>query len=200
MRGKIMFKILEAIGETGEGAADCIDAFLRAGYGASLRGMQYELSKIENARARRMAEEREEKLLRERLRVMLHRLRKSKLVIEDEQIPGRWKITPQGNAVLESLRKNEMKHGIMPEIFSYHSEPSVHLVIVVFDIPEKERSKRDWLRTALKHLGFKILQKSVFIGKRKIPKELLNDLKRCALIHAVDIFAISKTGSLRQVL
>lgn len=195
-----MFKILEAIAEAGQSASDCMEAFLRAGYGASIHGMRYELSKIANERLRREAEEHQENLLRERLRVMLYRLRKSKLIIEDEQRPGQWEITPQGNAALESLRKDKMKHGIMPDIFSYHGEPSQQIVIVVFDIPEKERAKRDWLRAVLKHLGFKLLQKSVLIGKRKIPKELLEDLKRCALIHAVDIFAISKTGSLRQVL
>ena len=72
-------------------------------------------------------------------------------------------------------------------------------MIVVFDVPEKERRKRDWLRSVLKRLELKMVQKSVWIGKVKIPKELLDDLFNLKLLDYVEIFEVSKSGSLRQL-
>ena len=47
--------------------------------------------------------------------------------------------------------------------------------IIFFDIPEKKRRLRDDLRQILKTLGFKELQRSVWVTPYKIP-ELLNEL------------------------
>ena len=48
-------------------------------------------------------------------------------------------------------------------------------------------------------MNFRILQKSVWIGKVKIPKEFIDDLKELNMINYVEIFEISRGGSLRQV-
>ena len=55
--------------------------------------------------------------------------------------------------------------------------------IVMFDIPEKRRTERNWLRFQLVAFDYKPLQKSVFIGQKPLDedfyKELLNrDLNR----------------------
>lgn len=47
--------------------------------------------------------------------------------------------------------------------------------IIFFDIPEKKRRYRDYLRDVLKILGFKELQKSIWITPHKIPN-FLQDL------------------------
>ncbi len=44
-------------------------------------------------------------------------------------------------------------------------------IIVMFDIPEKKRRVRDWLRGQLRFWGFTMLQKSVWMGNGKLPKE-----------------------------
>ena len=67
------------------------------------------------------------------------------------------------------------------------------------DIPESERKKRAWLRSALKNLNFKMIQQSVWIGKVRIPEEFLRDLRNMHLTEYVEIFEISKAGSLQQI-
>ncbi len=44
--------------------------------------------------------------------------------------------------------------------------------IIIFDIPEKERSARDGIRTKLYSLGFKQIQKSVFVYPFECSKEI----------------------------
>jgi hypothetical protein len=71
---------------------------------------------------------------------------------------------------------------------------------VIFDVPEKESYKRRWLRSVLKNMNFKMLQKSVWVGRTKVPKSLLDDMGALGMLDYVDIFAISKSGTLTQKL
>ena len=72
--------------------------------------------------------------------------------------------------------------------------------IVAFDVPERERRKRDWLRATLGRMGYKTIQRSVLLGKTKIPSEFLDDLRKLHMVDYVEIFEITKTGSLRHLL
>ena len=45
-----------------------------------------------------------------------------------------------------------------------------------------------------------MIQKSVWIGKVKIPKEFLDDLFKLRLIDYIEIFEISKAGSLKNLI
>ena len=73
------------------------------------------------------------------------------------------------------------------------------MVIVIFDVPEKEKWKREWLRNTLRELGMKNVQKSVFIGKVKIPELFLENMRKLHAIDYVEIFEIGKTGTLKHV-
>ena len=44
-------------------------------------------------------------------------------------------------------------------------------VMVLFDIPEKKRKIRNWLRLQLKLWEFEMIQQSVWLGKGPLPKE-----------------------------
>ena len=72
-------------------------------------------------------------------------------------------------------------------------------MIFAFDVPEKEKRKRGWLRTVLRRLDFTMIQKSVWVGKSKIPQEFLEDIYRFKMVDFVEIFEVSKTGSLRHI-
>ena len=87
----------------------------------------------------------------------------------------------------------------MPVPF-YAKERNDAFVIIAFDIPEKERGRRSWLREALRNLGMKMVQKSVWMGKVKIPEAFLNDLRSFHLVDYVEVFEITKTGSLEHLL
>jgi DNA-binding transcriptional regulator PaaX len=80
----------------------------------------------------------------------------------------------------------------------YTQQPDTQLTVVIFGIPEKERVKRDWLRMVLRNLDFTLLQRSAWIGKNKIPKELLEDIHELNMDDYVEIFSVYKSGSLKR--
>ena len=75
----------------------------------------------------------------------------------------------------------------------------MRLVIVAFDIPERVRRYRDWFRSVLENLGLTMIQKSVWMGKIKIPKALIDDLAELKLIDFVEIFEVGNEGSLTHI-
>jgi CRISPR-associated endonuclease Cas2 len=66
------------------------------------------------------------------------------------------------------------------------------LRIVIFDIPEKDATKRRWLRRELLYLNYKMLQKSAWIGKTPIPQEFLQNIKILGLQKNINIFTVNK--------
>lgn len=81
----------------------------------------------------------------------------------------------------------------------YKKEDKKSLIIMSFDIPEKLRRKRNWLREVLRNLGFNMIHQSVWIGKSKIPKHMIDDLERIKILEFVEILEISKTGTLKNL-
>ena len=82
---------------------------------------------------------------------------------------------------------------------NYPKENDDNINMVTFDIPEKLKRHREWLRVVLKRLGFKMLQRSVWIGKIKIPKELLEDIRQRGLLNYVEIVTITKHGTIKNI-
>jgi predicted transcriptional regulator len=79
----------------------------------------------------------------------------------------------------------------------YVSEPADRVTIIAYDIPYIFRMKRDWLRSRITGMGFHFLQRSVFLGKIKIPQEFMDDLEEMGISEHVEIFEITKEGTLR---
>lgn len=82
---------------------------------------------------------------------------------------------------------------------SYVKEDDRRSTIVAFDVPERFKEKRHWLRSVLKNLGLRMVQKSVWLGKVKIPREFIDDLKKLKILDFVEIFGITKGGTLEEV-
>lgn len=72
------------------------------------------------------------------------------------------------------------------------------MTIVAFDIPEKERRKRDWIRACLTGMNFKMLQKSVWIAQGQIDEDFFRALRDRSLLDKVHIFAIAKQGTIHS--
>lgn len=64
--------------------------------------------------------------------------------------------------------------------------------VVIFDIPEDKSEIRNWLRRELYMLNYKKLQKSVFIGKHPLPKDLIKDIKRQKIGNFVNYLLVEK--------
>ena len=70
--------------------------------------------------------------------------------------------------------------------------------LVIFDIPEKERKKRLWLRLELLACDYGLLQKSVWVGYCPLPKDFLDSLEYLNLRPYVQIFSIKHSGTLKE--
>lgn len=196
-RGEITIKILSALKDAVLNATDLIDVILTSGYGTSLSGFEYALSQKEKSRAG--VELAKELAYREHQRYysFIYNLKRDGILIE--------KIT-RGKKILKVTIKGLKRLKLLKDqinrrpISGYEVEKSDNIVIVVFDVPEKERKRREWLRAILKNIGLKMIQKSVWMGKLKIPQQFLEELRRFKILSYVEIFEVTKSGSLHSIL
>lgn len=197
MKGEITLKILESIKGIMINTTDLFDAILSSGYGASYGRMQYELSKRQRERQNEEFIQEQRKRLKQRYYKMMYVLKQDGLIEKKQKDKKRfWILTEKGKNKLTLFRKRNKKR--LPEIL-YPKEKADKVIVAIFDVPEVEKRKRNWLRAALDNLGLKMVQKSVWMGKVKIPQEFLDDLLKMKLVDFVEIFEITKTGSLKHI-
>jgi len=194
MKGDKVLKILEIITDVGGEISEVLEAVLTAGYGASVKKIEYRKSEIKKEKYKK--EEREKR--RKKFNDLIYLLKKDGLIRKEKKVGKKILfLTKKGEDKKEELTIRKDKE--MPGI-KYKQEKSKTFSIISFDIPERERRKRDWVRCVLQNLGFKMIQKSVWIGKIEIPKEFIDDLFKLKMDEYVEIFEISKTGSLRHLI
>jgi len=71
--------------------------------------------------------------------------------------------------------------------------------IFSFDVPEKERWKRNRLRGVLVSCDYEMLQQSVWIGTRPLPENAFNEFGYLRLMDKIHIFEVSQKGTIKQV-
>lgn len=207
MRGEIILKILKALKDGALSTEDFFKAFLtdRGTSYRMLRGIQVHRPKKrekwseEEEIKKRMAKKKEQEFKeKHRFYIMLTKCQKQGLIKKTgSKKSSFWHITNKGDAKFEALKERLEK--ALPSKDNYQSRPAKEWKIVIWDIPEGESRKRIWLRAMLRHLGFNKLQKSVWIGKIILPEDFLEDLKKLHLLDFVEIFAITKSGSIEQI-
>ena len=119
---------------------------------------------------------------KQRFRAMVSRLKKEGLIEKRGLI---FSLTAKGFAFLKK-----------PEKLGYKKEESSSVILVTFDIPEKMRRHRDWLRERLKRLDFNMLRQSVWIGTNKVPVEMIRDMRTAHILKYVDIVEITQKGTI----
>ena len=70
--------------------------------------------------------------------------------------------------------------------------------MVIFDIPEKQRQHRNWLRRELYFLEYEQLQKSVFISKYPLTPEIIKEIKRRDIDEGVNYILADKIYDIKQ--
>ncbi|MFH1759378.1 MAG: hypothetical protein ABH822_02350 [Patescibacteria group bacterium] len=128
---------------------------------------------------------------------VLHRLKKESLIPKDGVA---LLLSHEGKCffrdVLEDLKGNYF-HEYLPLKEKYKKEKGRTTKLIIFDIPERDRIKRDWLRNVLIKLDYKPLQKSVFKGTGKLSAEFILDLQKMRLLNRhVHIFTVKNFGTL----
>lgn len=97
---------------------------------------------------------------------------------------GLWCITKQGKEYLRGFARD---HGPRPDGVRR---------LVIFDIPERERKKRDALRAELIAAQYQQLQKSVWMGAHPLPSDFVELVHALQLSRYVHIFSIRDAGTL----
>lgn len=195
MKGCLSLKMLEFIKDFADFNVDFCEAFFKSGYGASFGKLDYEFNQAQKRRRKNEIEKDQKK----RYYDLLYRLSKDGLIeARIENSRKFFTLTKKGEDKLEKLSNSLNKNLLPPN--HYESEKGDKFILVIFDIPEKERRKRDWVRESLKNMGLKLAQKSVWLGKIKIPRSFLRDLHDLKLVDHVEIFEINKTGSLEKLI
>lgn len=190
MRGKILLKALELLRQGAQTQVDFFSAVLAAGYGASSSRIDYEYRKRKGSFEARRSKIEALKNNKRRLTVFISKMKHDGLIEESKN--DKIKISRKGMDKLRKLRNN------LPSRF-YTRSNKKNYIIISFDIPERFRRKRNWLREVIRNLGFKMIHQSVWMGKEKMPKDFIDDLENLKILEFVEIFEISKAGSLKKI-
>lgn len=128
----------------------------------------------------------------------LHYLKRQELVAKKETgSNARWALTQRGRERMQHYKKSRLNpFSASSIVFTQAAGDGV--TIVAFDIPEKERRKHDWVRTCLVAMGFKKLQKSVWMAKGTVDEDFVHALRDRNLLQHVHIFAVTKRGTMHQ--
>lgn len=164
--------ILKKLGEIGYGS---IDAFFPAKYPEARMWRQI------------LGLDKSYKFSKQTFHSILWRLQKQKLV---ERNASGWGATDLGRRLIQKVKYSFS--GALPK------EDGI-IRLVIFDIPEYERKKRVWLRLELIACGFTMLQKSVWIGYRPLPKDFFEALEDLGLRKFTHIVSIEHSGTLENV-
>jgi DNA-binding transcriptional regulator PaaX len=193
IKSKKAMKMLEVIGEGVLETSDILFAIMTSPYGSSHSRLTRQKEKIQQARGEIISDLKEKQHLYD----LITRFKKEGLVTKKGKKKKVWALTQRGEKELKKLKIYYGKNNLPQR--KYSSKVSDNLTIIAFDVPEKERHKREWLRRKLIEMKFKLLQGSVWIGKRRVPEEFVEDLSVCRLLPCVEIFTVSKKGSLSKL-
>jgi CRISPR-associated endonuclease Cas2 len=118
------------------------------------------------------------------IRNTLSRMKTKGLISNNEKV---WEITPEGKELLKESKSAVLR-------FTKNIQSRINLpktTIVIFDIPEKKRLYRDWLRNELIGFGYELIQKSVWYGPA-LPKEFVSYLGEQKLLEYVRFFKVKE--------
>lgn len=120
---------------------------------------------------------------------ILSRLRRQGLVSRrGTRRRASWSLTPNGKAAVTSSSDRDPFADLPPR--------DQVLRLVAFDIPERERKKRDAIRRQLLSCDYRPLQRSVWIGYRPLPDDFLKLLDALNLREYVHILTIRNAGTI----
>ena len=101
-----------------------------------------------------------------------------------------WKVTKLGKTKIDF----EKRRNLIEE-----ASVSANPIIVSYDIPERLRNERKWLREVLLLLDYQPVHKSVWIGNKRISENLLRELRKREILNGTQIFEVTKKGTLNRI-
>lgn len=110
-----------------------------------------------------------------------------------------WILTRRGQERTQEYRKS--RHDPFSPSNSVFAKPQGKgITIVTYDIPEKERRKRDWIRLCLVEMDCEKIQKSVWVAKGAIDENFIHAIRERNLLGNVHLFAVTQQGTIHQMM
>ena len=113
-------------------------------------------------------------------RVVLHRLQRKGLI---EKKNNECKLTLLGLRYFKKIKQNNIEK---------KKEWDGKWRIVMFDVPEKYRKERNWLRFQLFGFEYQQLQKSVFLGKWPLTEDFFSEIVKRKLNNFIRLITIGE--------
>lgn len=191
-RSVLARNVLEVLSDVALDSASLFLSIATSPYGSSQWQLEKNKEKIRESLENHGGISKDEELKRARhsFHSLMTRLRSDGLIEEKE---GKFKSTLLGRKKLESMTSDA------PSVV-YENLEKTNLKIFMFDVPEKDRWQRDWLRKRLFDLEFEPVQKSVFVGRTKLPKEFIEDMRDVGILAHIDVLEVTKRGSLKEII
>lgn len=114
------------------------------------------------------------------LSVILHRLKEKGLVKKTKE---EYRPTRLGKLFLKNVLEEDHKKKLKWD---------KRWRLITFDIPEKFRPERDWLRNHLRASHYQMLHKSVFVGKFPLEEEVYRNIYRRRLNRYIRILTVGE--------
>ncbi|MBI2627752.1 hypothetical protein HYW72_02370 [Candidatus Nomurabacteria bacterium] len=187
MKGEIIYKILNSLGNGVTDYIDFTNAFLRAGYGATGGKIRYELSKIQE---KRISSEINKQKIRNFQRY-LSKLKSNGLILENHS--KQIYLSEKGKNKLSNFQNSFPLNKDL-----YKKKTGETVMVISYDIPIAFNKERNILRDMLRMLGFELVHKSVWVGKVFLPERFIADLSRLGIIDYVEILEVTKNGTLKS--
>ena len=187
MKGEIIYKILNFLGERALDHVDFMNAFLRAGSGATSGKIRYELSKIENKR--NISQLNKQKI--KNLKNYLYKLKSQGMILENSF--NKIYLSEKGKNKLSNF-----KNSLPLNKDLYKAKIGETVMVISYDIPVAFNKERNILRDMLRMLGFSLVHKSVWVGKVLLSERFITDLNRLGIMDYVEILEVTKNGTLKS--
>lgn len=187
MKGEIIYRILNSLGNGVNDYIDFANAFLKAGYGATNGKIKNEFSKLQNKRIKSQINKQRMRYFR----VYLSKLKHDGLILENnsKQIC----LSDKGK---KKLHKFQNSFPLNRDL--YNKKIGGKVIIISYDIPIAFNKERNILRDMLATLGFNLLHKSVWVGKVLLPARFISDLNRLGILDYIEILEVTKNGTLKS--
>jgi DNA-binding transcriptional regulator PaaX len=98
---------------------------------------------------------------------------------------GKWSLTEKGKRYFEEKKRLSVKFS-SPFVINAPKN-----VLAMFDIPQSQRAKRDWLRWHLKEFGYEMVQQSVWVGPGPLPAKFKDYLKEIGIEKCIKFFKLA---------
>lgn len=125
------------------------------------------------------------KINKSSVHTIINRMEKKGLIEKGKH----WSVTPDGKVFLNK-EDTGLKKFFDKTKFHKNIQKEKQM-IAIFDIPEKRKRYREWLRLELIGFGFTFIQKSVWLGP-PLPKEFVKYLSEVGILKYVKFFHVTE--------